>query len=530
MSGLRSEIVWKAEGVFLWVKLVVNDLDTGIEEDIENDEDLIARLCKLPEKIEDLYTAIFEKIPIDRLHGVINCLKVLMLGLYEGEGDLLFMSFVYEGPEATLRRSFKALSKAELKSRSDHFRAHLLSSSRHLIILDEAYVASPVEPGNHLSQNFKLVHDTLEEYIENGGPQWDSIIAKSHPSLIVDPYLSILSAHFCLIQTEELTSSHLSVQLASLSNVMELIEDSHMDLIDDEPEQSYEASIIEFMHNMSKQLSKAIPDWTRYFTPRIPLPIKEEKDKIYEENTHMMGRSCDYICVAVCGKWEAFLDEAFRQNKPSSEVKGHLLCHVMRESFSGLQSQLEWCLENGCHVNDMLGGKTAWEWFLQKGHFCLVSYMKACDTMLKHGADPNQIITDLDPAGTPLHAIIKSFDRGYVDGEREEIEPSALNYYKSRTKLFLEYEANLEAKDGAGNTVLEVARRWKRPEYLEEFQVIVLESVEYSSSRGAFRDKEHYEEFWEDFKYTENLEPLLLELQEEVRLEREAKNRVEELA
>lgn len=54
-------IIYKAEGVFLWVELVVNDLIKGLK---NNDtlEELRERLDLMPSDIEDLYSHMLSKI------------------------------------------------------------------------------------------------------------------------------------------------------------------------------------------------------------------------------------------------------------------------------------------------------------------------------------------------------------------------------------------------------------------------------------------------------------------------------------
>lgn len=74
---LIYDVVQKAEGVFLWVNLVVTQLEISIEQDAEGLE-LRWQLYDLPEGLEDLYARILAKIPQDSVHHAVN-----FIGLYD---------------------------------------------------------------------------------------------------------------------------------------------------------------------------------------------------------------------------------------------------------------------------------------------------------------------------------------------------------------------------------------------------------------------------------------------------------------
>jgi hypothetical protein len=68
-----SEVVWKAEGVFVWVKLVVAELIMAIESG--DTGSLKEKLEELPSDLEDLYGRIIENIPISLRHHTFNYLQ-----------------------------------------------------------------------------------------------------------------------------------------------------------------------------------------------------------------------------------------------------------------------------------------------------------------------------------------------------------------------------------------------------------------------------------------------------------------------
>ena len=60
-SILQNELRYKANGVFLWVKLAVDSLCRGID-NLDTYELLHERLKELPEEIDDIYTHMLSKI------------------------------------------------------------------------------------------------------------------------------------------------------------------------------------------------------------------------------------------------------------------------------------------------------------------------------------------------------------------------------------------------------------------------------------------------------------------------------------
>lgn len=75
--SLGMKIVEEAQGLFIWAKLVVNELIIAIESGKSADE-LGEILDGLPSELEDLYTRIAEKIPRKQRHHAYNYLQLLV--------------------------------------------------------------------------------------------------------------------------------------------------------------------------------------------------------------------------------------------------------------------------------------------------------------------------------------------------------------------------------------------------------------------------------------------------------------------
>ena len=74
-QGLIDALVEKADGVFLWVDLVVTQLTLSIEEE-KTVEELRMQLDAMPDELRDLYSRIVAKIPQRFLYDTINFLRL----------------------------------------------------------------------------------------------------------------------------------------------------------------------------------------------------------------------------------------------------------------------------------------------------------------------------------------------------------------------------------------------------------------------------------------------------------------------
>lgn len=76
LERLLNEIIDKAKGVFLWVKLVVKNLNIGLEEGDDFDE-LAKRLHALPSDLETMYSLILDQISDEYVHDTIHYSNLL---------------------------------------------------------------------------------------------------------------------------------------------------------------------------------------------------------------------------------------------------------------------------------------------------------------------------------------------------------------------------------------------------------------------------------------------------------------------
>lgn len=103
VTKLANEVVWRAEGVFLWVKLAVQSLIRGIRNE-DKWSDLTARLGQMPPGIFDLYTHIWKRIEIDKpIYAKEAATYLQLLRDFEGRTSILQL---LAASDAELQRTY----------------------------------------------------------------------------------------------------------------------------------------------------------------------------------------------------------------------------------------------------------------------------------------------------------------------------------------------------------------------------------------------------------------------------------------
>jgi hypothetical protein len=181
LKHLISEITRKAQGVFVWVRVVVTNMINGME-DANTKAELESQLSKLPDDIRPLYAAILEQIPPGYLQDTITYFRTLLamkdwralptpfLGLHE-------FTLTHQDPMEALSCQIQALENPTTIDLSDmeQMRRRLQSRCRGLIQIqvahDEIYrqagSATPIarlESGG--SERVEFLHLTVREFLD----------------------------------------------------------------------------------------------------------------------------------------------------------------------------------------------------------------------------------------------------------------------------------------------------------------------------------------------------------------------------
>ena len=178
---LIRKITRKAQGVFLWVKVVVNNLIIGMEEGSTNQE-LIKTLDSLPDELEDLYCSIIGGIPKGYFHEAKRCLRLMFTAHSLG---LLEFLLAIRDPEEVFAKRAHSTHEYHRKVRNECFlmETRIRSRCRGLLqvtrtrnygkdlriynetqLADEANILAPV-----LGKRVEFLHLSICEYLESTG-------------------------------------------------------------------------------------------------------------------------------------------------------------------------------------------------------------------------------------------------------------------------------------------------------------------------------------------------------------------------
>ena len=138
---LAEEVVNKASGVFVWVKLVVDDLAQGLL-DGDSTSQLRSRLAALPNDLEALYTRILHRLSPSYLKEARIIFEVVRSA--QGLVTLLDLAMIAEPLDLTKDAAFKAIDDTEVRALCSNMERRLRSRLGGLI---EAQVDEPADDG-----------------------------------------------------------------------------------------------------------------------------------------------------------------------------------------------------------------------------------------------------------------------------------------------------------------------------------------------------------------------------------------------
>lgn len=201
IAEVVSEAVVKAEGVFIWAILVADELIVSIE--AGQILELYQKLNDLPSDLQELYTRIIEKIPLEVRHHTHNHLQILMNGIgwvHTGPRNLLGMMLAMQPVENVLTDLPWALSEEEKVAGCITAKRLLQDRCRGLITLPSYSKGwTQDEMLKAFCKAEVSIHKTVQDYLfSKGSPKkvWSGI----DPGLLLDPLQQHAAFAFRLIQ------------------------------------------------------------------------------------------------------------------------------------------------------------------------------------------------------------------------------------------------------------------------------------------------------------------------------------------
>ena len=169
MNAVKLEITERAQGVFLWVKLITDRLINASTESTTAEE-LMEMVSILPSDLQTLYERMVDRIPISRRQEAFFMLEVVLR--FRGQLDLDdFATTVACASHATIGSCLEAIRGAsrppDAPNQIDH---------RHI----DRYGAFIEVVGSPWMPRVQFIHQTVKEFVSRPGfPQY--ILRTSHP-------------------------------------------------------------------------------------------------------------------------------------------------------------------------------------------------------------------------------------------------------------------------------------------------------------------------------------------------------------
>ena len=388
---LVDNVVRKAEGVFLWVNLVVTQLVMAIEAEAEA-SDLHRLVARLPEGLKQLYQSIVAKIPQDRLHDTINLLQLTAsTNAHEGLAPDLGADTLWRMCNAMKEPSTAISEKAYFEGgfRGDEapgqkeqcaaMKRRIQSSCRGLVHCDDI--------PNLCEADVTFLHRTCVEYVLNT-EVFDQMVAKADRNLIRNPEVSIMAMALRLIKMDPLSRSpFLEMSLEHASRMVRT---------------SWKVEYIFFLRaGYAERLTGSAQTLFVDEFDRVCRLLRQEWASLFYApfiSELQLDWHTDVLCLAVSYGLTLYVSQAIEKGgqKLLQRAGRPLLFYAFEVLYQDPSEIAQILLENGADPNQTFGLRTPWSYallnlptplFLRK--WC----SKVILLMLSYGANPCQRVS-----------------------------------------------------------------------------------------------------------------------------------------
>lgn len=377
---LVDRVVKKAEGVFVWVTIVVSQLVVAIEEENES-HDLYESLADLPEGLEQLYASVIDKIDQRYWHDTVNFLSLIQKSShmeYSARADtLLKFSAAIQDPmsaiscKAYLETGFTTDDAGLPHHQCAQVRRRLQRRCRGLIEIEDAEDL----PGARVA----FLHRTVKEYV-TGSQLFERTLDEVDSKLLRNPAVALMAMNLRLVKVYPEYGEPWNRRINGFFGAMGAAECSTG------------SSQIPYVEELDRVLSLSYPDWTNsHYGWRIH---KARPDW----NT-------DLLSLAVSYDLALYVHQQIRKNGKGIIEKAHgrpLLFYAfdalsLNRYIPGVNTfqACEVLLENGADLMENFKSHTPWSFAIlapcvYMGPLDNLYIEKLFTLMLEHGADPVQ--------------------------------------------------------------------------------------------------------------------------------------------
>ena len=476
-SHLIDKIIRNASGVFLWVKIVVDELIIGLEEG-DYPSELQRRLESLPPDLEDLYSRILGQIPAHNLHDTVHYFSLLIVNqsevFLENFGLLLFTLASCDPLEALEVPVQTDADNEELISLCKQMILRLKSRCRTLVQITEWQDQSEVDRLFGFSVEF--THRTVKEYVSK--PEVIcSLRSKAYQQLHYDPEVCVLAGILRLLKTPiPRPTGPVKMVAPDSDNLPEGFYFVEIFMYQAwSAEQSTGSAQTGYIDELEKVVLKKVHrHWAKYFY-KNQTSIEVGEDEL------------DMLSIAALEDLELYMKDKISTGDVKLRRKSAkpLLLSIFdrRVAENGSAAMTSLLLQNGAEPNEIWKGVSIWERAIERasnrGFFSGEAIFKL---MLQHGANANQRVTRKEGGfSTALNACILRL----MKNEKFDLEAEW-----TLIRTFLEYGANPDLKDSDGFSARDIAMCENCDpivmKMISEFDILASSS---SSKRAAFKGR-----------------------------------------
>ncbi|KAH6662032.1 hypothetical protein B0J14DRAFT_645554 [Halenospora varia] len=461
-SDLIEWIAEKAQGVFIWVKLVADEILDGLT-DGDNLPELRKRLENLPQELEKLYERIILKIKKSSISQSLLIFDIFRA--HDGNISLFQLALAFEGLKPALSCPVRAMNITERNQICKNMERKLKSRCGGLL---EIMSKKPVHQSGDLSDRQKEKSPLVSKVFDPERGDWQEIDAYQSYISYIHQTVKEFFNRTKLLEGATQSSSQDQYECLLASSVRFIkITPRFQEAVSSKSvgafhNQQIITEILKFAQSAEKRTSRQqtsiIEELDRTLTSFLP-PGTSWCDKYLRRSAASSVWNSNLLGLAIYADLFLFVKAALFTH---TQTRGRpLLWYAVSPRQSKISYEMvELLVKKGAGPNDEFEGSSPWKHVLQTMRFSSFQgpqaaenengYFRLLELLLKFRANPNAIM-DFDPeypskcGYTPLQLMIELFPT--------RSDPVFQHFLKQ----LMEQGADLEKRSGAGHTPLDFA-------------------------------------------------------------------------
>jgi hypothetical protein len=440
-KDIVKQVTKKAEGVFLWVFLVMRSLQEGLTNG-DTLTDMQRRIQTLPADLEQFFKHMLDSVDYFYHDQMVRTFQVAMSSPIPLA--LMIYSFLDEGLNDegfALNAPFRQMPDHIINLRHEQMRRRLNGRCKGLL---EVYRNPALDP-YYLGHQVDFLHRTVRDFLRTKEMS-DFLTTKTSAC---GPNTSILRAYVALVKCVPLQKAHFE-DGGTLSKI--LMDAFHFAQQAEIESSQAQTELLDDLHENLKIFAAAsgrrIPWYRKCYT----------SPWYYNDEIPYCG---SFLEFSIQKGLSLYVKEKIRIGIPSLGIATPLLdcalriCQFHTAGEPDLTEVVQVLLDQGLNPNEMIERSTVWAYFLQSytdeiqstrdydGIFALALHRhRLIDLLISRGADPNVMDPDAAEGGNP------AWGRLLLAATSKSLSPNAVSILSDTIKLFLRAGADPNFRNG----------------------------------------------------------------------------------